>query len=118
MNPAGSATTGDAADHEHNNTAISRKREPRINDCVHSSVVSRDRDGKPWHVNPIAGCQVVDDVGPFAGAFPTAGDWPKTPEAAWDPALVPARTLAVSDGPGVGEGAGGLECGPFADGKV
>ena len=76
-----------------------RKREPRANDCVHSSVVDRDSDGKLGHVNPTAGCQVIDDVGPLTGPFPVAGDWPKTPEAAWDPALVPARTLAVGDAP-------------------
>ena len=66
---------------------------------MHSSVVDRDRDGKLGHVNPIAGCQVIHDVGPLTGPFPVAGDWPKTPEAAWDPALVPARTLAVGDAP-------------------
>ena len=76
-----------------------KKRQTRPGDFVHSSVIPREGNGKPWHVNPAAGCQVIDDVGASSGPFPGAGDWPRTPEAAWSPALVPARTLAVGDTP-------------------
>jgi hypothetical protein len=72
-----------------------KKREPRPTDFVHRSVVDRDSAGGPWHVNPPAGCRVIDDLGPECGPFPFAGDWPVAPEPAWIPALVPPATLAV-----------------------
>jgi hypothetical protein len=71
-----------------------KKRKPAKNDFVHRSVVARDSDD-PWHVNPLDGCHVIDDVGAVCGPFPFAGEWPGSPEPDWLPALVPSRTLDV-----------------------
>jgi hypothetical protein len=71
------------------------KRKPGKADFVHRSVVARD----VAHINPMAGCNVIDDVGGACGAFPLAGEWPVLPEPAWMPALVPSKTLAVGAPP-------------------
>ena len=70
-----------------------KKRKPLTDDFVHRSVVARE--GK--HVNPPAGCHVIDDLGPECGVFPLAGEWPIPPEPTWAQALVPSAKLAVGE---------------------
>jgi hypothetical protein len=73
-----------------------KKRKPAATDLVHRSVVARGA-ANPWHVNPLDGCHVIDDVGAVCGPFPFAGAWPATPEPDWIPALVPSAKLAVGE---------------------
>lgn len=75
------------------------KRKPRPGDFVHSSVFTREANDAPWHVNPVAGCHVVDDTGLVTGPFPMQSPWPTIPEAEWTPALVESRVLSVGDLP-------------------
>jgi hypothetical protein len=72
-----------------------KKRRVTSSDQVHCAVSRRDKVNGQAHVNPPAGCGLVDESGAVVGRVPDAVSWPAPID--WGGALQPRSPLAPGD---------------------